>query len=155
MKKYLLTVFIFILFSFSFAQDSQGPIQYGDRPAQYILGGADILLINVNLWGHVQRPGIYSIPSSYGLIDLMSSAGGPLATARLSDVRIIRTNQQVINVDVEKFIKTGNSELLPLLQPGDTIIVSGSAYDVFTRFIGIVRDIAIIVNAIYLISLIN
>ncbi len=31
----------------------------------------------------------------------------------------------------------------------------GSAYDVFTRFIGIVRDIAIIVNAIYLISLIN
>ncbi len=155
MKKLLPLIFIFILISISFAQDSQTSIQYGDRPAQYILGGADILLINVNLWGHVQRPGIYSIPSAYGLIDLISSAGGPLATARLSDVRIIRTNQQVINVDVEKFIKTGNSELLPLLQPGDTIIVSGSAYDVFTRFIGIVRDIAIIVNAIYLISLIN
>jgi len=155
MRKLLPLIFIFLLISIPFAQDSQTPIQYGDRPAQYILGGADILLINVNLWGHVQRPGIYSIPSSYGLIDLISSAGGPLATARLSDVRIIRTNQQVINVDVEKFIKTGNSELLPLLQPGDTIIVSGSAYDVFTRFIGIVRDIAIIVNAIYLISLIN
>jgi hypothetical protein len=137
------------------AQDMQVPSQYGDRPAQYILGGSDILLINVNLWGHVQRPGIYSIPSSYGLIDLMSSAGGPLTTARLTDVRIIRSNQQVINVDVEKFIKTGNSDLLPLLQPGDTIIVSGSAYDVFTRFIGIVRDIAIILNAIYLISRID
>ena len=155
MKKLLPIIYIFLLVTFSFAQDSQTSIQYGDRPAQYILGGTDILLINVNLWGHVQRPGIYSIPSAYGLIDLISSAGGPLSTARLSDVRIIRSNQQVINVDVEKFIQTGNSELLPLLQPGDTIIVSGSAYDVFTRFIAIVRDIAIIVNAIYLISLIN
>ena len=154
--KNLLIIFMFILVvSTLTAQDMQTQMQYSDRPAQYILGGADILLINVNLWGHVQRPGIYSIPSSYGLIDLMSSAGGPLNTARLSDVRIIRANQQVINVDVEKFIKTGNSELLPLLQPGDTIIISGSAYDVFTRFIGIVRDIAIIANAIYLISRID
>ncbi|TFG96904.1 MAG: hypothetical protein E4H13_11600 [Calditrichales bacterium] len=155
MKKILIIIVLMVFLTNGFAQDAMSPMQYGDRPAQYILGGTDILLINVNLWGHIQRPGIYSVPSSYGLIDLMSSAGGPLSTARLSDVRIIRSNQQVINVDVEKFIKTGNSELLPLLQPGDTIIVSGSAYDVFTQFIGIVRDIAIIANAIYLISRID
>jgi hypothetical protein len=155
MKKPILTLFILLFINTVYSQDNQQPQQYGDRPAQYILGGADILLINVNLWGHIQRPGIYSIPSSYGLIDLMSSAGGPLTTARLSDVRIIRSNQQVINVDVEKFLKTGNSDLLPLLQPGDTIIISGSVADVFTRFIGIVRDIAIIANAIYLISRID
>jgi hypothetical protein len=152
MKKYFFIFTLFVLISTTFAQDSQVQIQYADRPAQYILGGSDMLLINVNLWGHVQRPGIYSVPSGYTLIDLISSAGGPLGTARLSDVRIIRSNQQVINVDVERFIKTGDSELLPLLQPGDTIIISGSAYDVFTRFLGIVRDIAIIANAIYLIS---
>ena len=155
MKKFILISVILFAITLSFGQDSQASLQYGDRPAQYILGGSDVLLINVNLWGHVQRPGIYSIPSSYGLIDLISSAGGPQSTARLSDVRIIRSNQQVINVDVEKFIKTGDSDLLPLLQPGDTIIISGSAYDVFTRFLGIVRDIAIIANAIYLISRID
>ena len=155
MKNLIVIGIILISFSVSFGQDIQAPLQYADRPAQYILGGTDVLLITVNLWGHVQRPGIYSIPSSYGLIDLISSAGGPLGTARLSDVRIIRSNQQVINVDVEKFIKTGDSDLLPLLQPGDTIIISGSAYDVFTRFLGIVRDIAIIANAIYLISRID
>lgn len=155
MKNIIVIIIIFITLSSGFTQDTQQISQYGDRPAQYILGGSDILLINVNLWGHIQRPGIYSIPSSYGLIDLMSSAGGPLNTARLSDVRIIRSNQQVINVDVEKFIKTGNSEMIPLLQPGDTIIISGSVSDVFTRFLAIVRDIAIIANAIYLISRIN
>ncbi len=65
-----------------FSQDSRMSQQFssGDRPAQYILGTNDVLLITVNLWGHVQRPGIYSIPSSFGLIDLLSSAGGPLKT---------------------------------------------------------------------------
>lgn len=130
----------------------QIPVQRGDRPAQYILGGDDVLLINVNLWGHVQRPGIYSIPSAYGLIDLISSAGGPSETARLSDIRIIRKNQQVLKVDVEKFIKTGNSELLPPLQPGDTILVSGSIYNIFTEIVGIMRDLAIIVNVFLLAS---
>ncbi len=129
--------------------------QYSDKPAQYILGGGDILLINVNLWGHIQRPGIYSVPSSYSLIDLISSAGGPLKTARLNDVRIVRKNQQVIQVDVEQFLKTGNQELLPNLQPGDTIIISGSIQDIFTRIVGIMRDLAIIVNVFVLASRVN
>ena len=129
--------------------------QFSDRPAQYILGSGDILLVNVNLWGHVQRPGIYSIPSSYTLIDLISSAGGPLKTARLNDVRIVRKNQEVIQVDVNEFLKTGNNELLPVLQPGDTIMVSGSVQDMFSRFVGLMRDIAIIVNVFVLANRMN
>jgi hypothetical protein len=152
MKYLYVLLFALLLVAGAAAQDSGSPMQYSDRPAQYILGGKDILLINVNLWGHIQRPGIYSIPSSYGLIDLISSAGGPLTSARLSEVRIIRSNQEVIKVDVEQFIKTGNSSLLPVLQPGDTIVVSGSIGDIFARMLGIVRDIAIIANAIYLVS---
>jgi len=154
MKKLLFFIFVLLLVVNITAQefDTQIPIQRGDRPAQYILGGNDVLLINVNLWGHVQRPGIYSIPSAYGLIDLISSAGGPAETARLSDIRIIRKNQQVVKVDVEKYIKTGNSDLLPPLQPGDTIIVSGSVYDIFTSIIGIARDLAIIANVFVLAS---
>lgn len=126
--------------------------QFSDRPAQYILGTGDILLVNINLWGHVQRPGIYSVPSSYTLIDLLSSAGGPLNTARLDDIRIVRKNQEVIQVDVEQFLKTGDNTVLPLLQPGDTIIVSGSIADVFMRMVAIARDLAIIVNVFVLAS---
>ena len=136
------------------AQDEQY-LQFGDRPAQYILGGRDVLLINVNLWGHVQRPGIYSIPSTYGLIDLISSAGGPLKTARLSEVRIIRSNQTVVSINIDRFIKTGDNTVLPVLQPGDTIVVSGSITDIFTRTISVLRDIAIILNVVYLTQLVN
>ena len=133
----------------AFSQQQQTS-SFSDRPAQYILGSDDILLVNVNLWGHVQRPGIYSIPSAYTLIDLISSAGGPSKTARLSDVRIVRKNQEVIEVDIEQFLKTGKVELLPLLQPGDTIIVSGSVQDIFTRVVAIFRDLAIIFNVLVL-----
>jgi len=128
----------------------QVPVQYGDAPAQYILGSNDILLITVNLWGHVKKPGIYSVPSSFGIIDLLSSAGGPLSTARLNDIRIIRKNQEVITVNVEEFIKTGNKDLLVPLQPGDVIIVSGSISDIFARIVGFMRDLAIIANVIVL-----
>jgi protein involved in polysaccharide export with SLBB domain len=149
----LLPVFIFGMSIYGITQDYSLNQQYqpGDRPAQYILGSQDVLLITVNLWGHVQRPGIYSIPSSFGLIDLLSSAGGPLKSARLNDVRVIRKNQDVIKVNVKEFMNTGNKDLLVPLQPGDLVIVSGSALDIFATVVGIARDIAIIANVFVLI----
>jgi len=149
---FLMPVFILVMSVCGISQDYSLNQQYqpGDRPAQYILGTQDVLLITVNLWGHVQRPGIYSIPSSFGLIDLLSSAGGPLKTARLNDVRIIRKNQDVIKVNVKEFMNTGNKDLLVSLQPGDLVIVSGSAMDMFVTIVGIARDLAIIANLIVL-----
>lgn len=153
MRNLLYFVLILLFFEITLAQDyrSRQTLQFGDQPAQYILGDNDVLLINVNLWGHVQKPGIYSIPSSFGIIDLLSSAGGPLKTARLNDVRIIRKNQEIIKVNIAEYIKTGNKNLLVELQPGDVIIVSGSIADIFSRIVGIVRDLAIIVN-VYVIA---
>jgi protein involved in polysaccharide export with SLBB domain len=152
------TVFIFLLLSTTLHSQNfdnlqglnAGQTQFSDKPAQYILGSGDILLVNINLWGHVQRPGIYSVPSSYTLIDLISSAGGPLSTARLNDVRVVRKDQEVLKIDIEKFLKTGDNSLLPILQPGDTIIVAGSIQDIFMQIVGIFRDMAIIANVFVL-----
>ncbi|MEJ2048543.1 MAG: SLBB domain-containing protein [Calditrichota bacterium] len=149
-KLVLRYLFLFVLCHIlvGYAQDLRynQQLQAGDRPAQYILGSDDVLLITINLWGHVQRPGIYSIPSSFGLIDLLSSAGGPLTTARLNDVKIIRKNQEVIKVNIKEFMKTGNKDLLVPLQPGDLVIVSGSVADIVGRIVALARDLAIIVN---------
>ena len=156
-KKFLILIFLVLVCATGISQDYSLNQQYqpGDRPAQYILGSQDVLLITVNLWGHVQRPGIYSIPSSFGLIDLLSSAGGPLRTARLNDVRIIRKNQDVIKVNVKEFMQSGNKDLLVPLQPGDLVIVSGSALDMFAQIVGIARDLAIIANVFLLIKVAN
>ena len=159
MKNLLFIIIIIFIIPNIYAQDmdnlvnfqqGRSPSQFTDRPAQYILGSGDILLVSVNLWGHVQRPGIYSVPSAYTLIDLISSAGGPLKTARLNDVRVVRKNTDVIKVDIDRFLKTGDVTILPVLQPGDTIIVAGSFQDIFTRVVGIMRDLAIILNVFVL-----
>jgi len=146
------------LFSQNFDNISSGNnavSQYSDKPAQYILGSGDILLVKVNLWGHVQRPGIYSIPNSYTLIDLISSAGGPLSTARMNDVRIVRKDQEVLTVDIEKYLKSGDINLLPIVHPGDTIIIAGNIQDIFIRLVAIFRDLAIIANVFFLAQRVN
>ncbi len=152
----LLILLTFGVLSEVFGQDFRPQFQaQGDRPAQYILGDENVLLITVNLWGNVLKPGIYSIPSSFGIIDLLSSAGGPTRSARLNDVRIVRKNQEVISVNINEYIKTGNQNLLVQLQPGDVIIVSGSISDIFGRVVAFMRDVAIIVNVIFLATRIN
>jgi len=157
MFRIVMFLMFFLFFSTLYSQSfdnlpgaNSAQTQFSDKPAQYILGSGDILLVNINLWGHVQRPGIYSVPSSYSLIDLISSAGGPLSTARLNDVRVVRKDQEVLKIDIENFLKTGDNTLLPILQPGDTIIVAGSIQDIFTQIVGLFRDIAIIANVFVL-----
>ena len=154
LKTVFFTLFMVVLcHQVGYSQDGGDSFgsQY-DRAAQYVLGSSDVLLISVNLWGHIRKPGIYNVPSNFGIIDLLSSAGGPLKTARLNDVRIIRKNEEVITVNIEEYIKTGNRDLLVSLQPGDVVIVSGSISDIFGRIVGTIRDFAIIVNVILLAS---
>jgi protein involved in polysaccharide export with SLBB domain len=154
-RKKILIIFasLFMVINLSAQDNTQQQLLQsitGSGPSQYVLGQGDILTITVNLWGFVRKPGIYTVPSTYGLIDLLSSAGGPLPDSRLSDIRIIRKDEVVITVDVEKFIKTGNKDMIPPLQPGDTVIVSGSIRNVFAEVVGFMRDIAIILNAFLL-----
>jgi protein involved in polysaccharide export with SLBB domain len=151
MKKIVLL--IVLLFPAALSAQQTTTIQtFSQGPSQYILGKGDVLTITVNLWGYVNKPGIYTIPSNYDLISLISSAGGPTSAARLNDIRIIRRDEAVIMVDIEKFIKTGNKDLIPPLQPGDTIIVSGSIRNLFLDIVSFARDLAIIVNVFLLAS---
>ena len=99
---------------------------------QYYLGQANELLIRVNIWGKVTRPGQYFVPASTDLITLISVAGGPIARSRLTDIRVVRTNEQgeneVILVNVKKFLKTGDKRLIPDLKPDDTVVIHGSVW---------------------------
>ena len=58
----------------SFAQEEKSY----PRGAQYFLGTDDQLLIKVNVWGFVAKPGQYLVPSGTDLISLISFAGGPM-----------------------------------------------------------------------------
>jgi len=135
-----------------------GTVQTGpNRAAQYYLGYEDELLIPVNIWGFVQKPGQYMVPDNTELIALLSYAGGPTNDAKISNIRIIRNDPTQGNIvyviNVKKFIDTGDERLIPSLKPGDTIIVKGTTFHWITRFFSFISQLAVLVNIYYLISL--
>ena len=89
----------------------------GKIPEYYISLGTEEspeeqLLIKVNIWGHVSKPGQYMVPSTTDLVSLISFAGGPTENAKLRDIRIVRSNsetQEVLHVNLEKYIDTADS----------------------------------------------
>ena len=107
---------------------------------------------NINLWGHVQSPGAYEIPVEYGLLELISHAGGPSETSNLDEIKIVRAGNEVIVVNLTHYINTGDEKVLVQLQPGDTVIVGGSLGDVFSSFVSYIRDFAFILTSIHLLT---
>jgi hypothetical protein len=108
--------------------------------------------IDVNLWGYVGSPGHYTIPGSTPLVELLSYAGGPTSQARLVDIRIVHADtaseKRVESFNLEAYRDNGDLSQNPLLVPGDTIIVSGRALDVFFQAIGIITNIMVIITAL-------
>ncbi len=168
----------------SFAQEAevedtkpQGATPY--RGAQYFLGDQDELLMRVNIWGFVRKPGQYMVPTDTDLISLLSFAGGPVEQAKVKAIRVVRTNEaglrttsaepgapggvnqhpvlpgtnlakkqnaqstRVLKVDVKKYLKTGDRNLLPDLQPGDTVVVEGTAFNTVNKVLDFASKIAV------------
>jgi len=153
MKK---TIFILIIVGITLgllAQTEGGGIPSFSPGAVYqysgSLTGTEQLKIRTYIWGQVRNPGLYIVPDDTDLLTLISSAGGPTENAKLSKVRIIRSTiegEKVINVDLNEYLETGQTELIPILKPGDTIIVSGSTYYAFTKAVNWLSQIAVILS---------
>jgi hypothetical protein len=175
MRLLITAIFLFIPSFVSAQQEDNQRDDDSNRGAQYFLGEQDELLIKVNIWGFVRKPGQYMVPTNTDLISLISFAGGPLEQAKIKKVKLIRAAtfassapqsngkslnqneltlanrsaeavlnktsppaQQVIEINIKKYIETGQQALSPELRPGDTIVVPGSTL----HFLGKAMDFA-------------
>jgi hypothetical protein len=128
-----------------------------NRAAQYYLGTEDELLVPVNIWGFVERPGQYMVPNNTDLISLVSFAGGPSEGARISNMRIVRSDPKlgntVFRVNVKRYIESADETLIPTLKPGDTIIVKGTTFHWMSRFFEFVSRLAVFAQIFYFIAI--
>ena len=135
---------------------AQEPIDPGTTPggAQYYvyLGKNWELQINVYVWGRVAQPGMYSVPKTTDLVAVISLAGGPGEHANLKKVKVIRSNPdpEVMTVNVKDYLHTGRPSSIPVLHPGDTVIVPGNKSHTFANVVNVFSQIAIIGNVYYL-----
>lgn len=154
MKK--LSIFIIInlsIISSSFAQDFDIGNYY--RPSQYILGDKDEILIKVNIWGYVRKPGQYLVPRHTDLISLISFAGGPLDGANLEEVRLLQEKRiegnghfetdgipnskpeaTIKKINIKKYIETGATAYMPTLKANDTVVVAQTFGNKMHKFLG-------------------
>jgi hypothetical protein len=123
-----------------FAQDD---IQIGKNPkenaynngALYDYSKSDAINIKIMIWGYVKYPGQYIVPSSTGVNQLLSLAGGPTPDANLDEMKLLRNTvnnrQSIIHLNYSGDLLSGESGSyrsmrIPDLRPGDIILVPGS-----------------------------
>lgn len=159
-----LTLFT-VLLALAGSAAAQSSIQAGEVPykipqvkrigegSKYYLNEANELLIRVNIWGKVQKPGQFYVPAETDLISALSMAGGPGQRARLSDVTLVHEAEgdarEVMNVNVRKYLKTGDPRLIPDLKPEDTIVVHGSAWQLVADVASVLGQFGIVANVYY------
>jgi protein involved in polysaccharide export with SLBB domain len=76
--------------------------------------------------GQVARPGKYEIEGAPTVWDAIKEAGGATANATLQAVRIIRASGEgaaTVIVNLQAALDSGDLTALPVLKPGDTVIV--------------------------------
>lgn len=151
-------IFYLVLFHFSMISLALSEIETESSPkraSQYrlVLGADNELLIQVNVWGEVKNPGTLQVPDNTDLISLLSFAGGPTENAKLSQVKLIRSfspEKEVKVINVERFLKKGNHQAVPIIEPGDTIVVPKTGFHGLTRFISFVYNLAVIASVVHI-----
>lgn len=89
------------------------------------------ILMNINVWGRVNRPGQVVVPEGADIAQLISLAGGPSERANLKKVRINRAQpdengKMTYSLNLDKYAKEGDRSMLLALQPNDTVIIPES-----------------------------
>jgi polysaccharide export outer membrane protein len=116
---------------------SQLATRLGDKLSTYLRQTTTVTVTvtqylshSVYVQGAVAKPGRYGFEKIPGLIDVLSQAGGANPGADLSSVQIVRRDgamRRTQNADVMAVLRDGDTSKLPVLQPGDLIIVAAGA----------------------------
>jgi hypothetical protein len=155
--------FLIILFSFTLVSFAQEDLQIGKsmnpfsqyRGGQYDYSDVDAINIKVLVWGYVQFPGQYIIPSTSSVNDLLALAGGPVEDADVEDLRLFRINpdssQTMLKFDYNDLLweeKLTKKIKIPNLKAGDILLVPGSPRFFFKDYFGITLSIVSTLSSI-------
>lgn len=119
-------------------------IPYSYQTSNYFSDTSGNILMNVNVWGNVGRPGQVTVPEGSDISTLISLAGGPTNEANLKKVLVNRAypdenGNMTYFINLDKYAKTGDRSMLIALQPNDTVIIpQRRSIDVLPTVIGII-----------------
>ncbi|WP_028118051.1 SLBB domain-containing protein [Ferrimonas senticii] len=77
----------------------------------------------VYVMGEVQAPGAYETGDQVSFLDLLANAGGPTRFAETRNIRVLRADHTVEQVDLLAYTESGTGAALPQVRSGDVIFV--------------------------------
>lgn len=89
------------------------------KQEEEIKAGANVVYI----MGEVASPGAYEGKKNASFMDILANAGGPTRYAESRQIRVIKSNGQVIKFDLTAFTEGLTSKSPPKIGPGDAIFV--------------------------------
>ena len=131
----LMTIFSYLFSNESFIEKNNLLL----TNEKYISDNDGNILIFVNVWGHVKKPGRHLIYDGMNLPTLIAYVGGVLPGSNIKKIKIIRdktdiNGQNLYEIDLSEYYKTGITSNLVKVLPNDTIIIEQSlVHRVFNR----------------------
>jgi hypothetical protein len=126
----------------------------------YYIAKPGELTMLVNIWGYVQKPGRYEVPSSTDLIQLVSYAGGPSEYADMENVQLTRAvridkkiSKKTYSFNLEKLENVNDDDLK--LYPSDTIFIGSSGWITTRDALLVVTAAAFVVTAVSQVILVS
>ena len=126
-------ILLFLLFSWSvFAQESTSSISnfsdYQISSEKFFTDKEGNIKMFINVWGHVNRPGLHEVNDGIDLATLISIVGGPKPGANLRSVRVYREvsdgdGGMIYKINLDKFFKSGDRSEFIKIKPNDTFVI--------------------------------
>lgn len=139
----------------------------GQSPDRYVLGDNPQLEMMVHIIGEVQRPGEFRVPDNTNVLELFSKAGGPTPYSNLSGVTITRypnpllasrlatemtppSRTQIMRVNLKDALKSEKAAALPMLLPGDVVVVPRNSWHTWRNVAAVARDVSVIASVYFI-----
>ena len=151
MKKYLITFFICALVGQGVSSDNLKNSDYQVSSEKFFTDKLGNIKMVVNVWGHVNSPGLHEVYDGIDLATLLSMVGGPKSGADLKKVKIFRDSpdlegQMVYYLNLEKFIEKGDRSDFIKIRPNDTIIIRQKVSDYLWSQVSVLNTVLTLAN---------
>ena len=125
--------------------------KYNVSSERFFTNESGTILMNINVWGHVNSPGRHMVFDGIDIATLLSVVGGPKSGAKLNKVKIFRevpdeNGKLAYTINIENFIQTGDRSEFIKIMPNDTFIISQKTSSYIMQQVSVLNTLLSLLN---------